>query len=83
METRPDLRRDAAGFTAMQRLFVEHYTKGRRGVMYNKTRAAIAAGYSPRTAYSIGSELSKKPHIKAAIATAFEEEYPAWLDERR
>ena len=74
MTRRPSLQRDADGFTAMQRLFVEHYTKGRRGTKYNKTRAAIAAGYSPRTAYSIGSELSKKPHIKAAIATALEEQ---------
>ena len=61
----------------MQRRFVEHYTKGQRGVMFNKTRAAIAAGYSERTAYSIGSELSKKPHIKAAVERVFEEEHQA------
>ena len=78
MEAKPSLRRDADGFTAMQRLFVEHYTKGQRGVMYNKTRAAIAAGYSERTAYSIGSELSMKPHIRAAIQRAFEEERRAF-----
>lgn len=33
----------------------------------NKTDAAIKAGYSPKTAYSIGNENMKKPEIKAYI----------------
>lgn len=33
----------------------------------NKTEAAIKAGYSPKTAYSIGNENMKKPEIKAYI----------------
>lgn len=33
----------------------------------NATRAAIGAGYSERTAHSIGQENLKKPEIKAAI----------------
>lgn len=34
----------------------------------NATQAAIRAGYSKRTAYSIGAENLKKPEIAAAIA---------------
>jgi phage terminase small subunit len=34
----------------------------------NATQAAIRAGYSERTAYSIGPENLKKPEIAAAIA---------------
>ena len=34
---------------------------------FNATQAAIRAGYSPDTAYSIGSELLKKPETKARI----------------
>lgn len=33
----------------------------------NATQAAIRAGYSEKTAYSIGSELLKKPEIKNRI----------------
>lgn len=36
----------------------------------NATQAAIRAGYSKRTAYSIGAENLKKPEIAAAIASA-------------
>lgn len=34
---------------------------------FNATQAAIRAGYSPKTAYSIGHELLKKPEIQEAI----------------
>ena len=34
---------------------------------FNATRAAIAAGYSEKTAYSIGNELLKKPEMREAI----------------
>lgn len=33
----------------------------------NATQAAIRAGYSKRTAYSIGNEILKKPEIKSRI----------------
>lgn len=43
-------------------LFVEHYVRER-----NATRAALAAGYSPRTAYSQGSRLLKDAEVRKAI----------------
>ena len=48
--------------TDKQRLFVAEYLVDR-----NATKAAIRAGYSPKTAYSIGSENLTKPEIKEAI----------------
>jgi len=42
--------------------FISEYTKD-----FNATQAAIRAGYSPKTAYSIGQELLKKPEIQAAM----------------
>ncbi len=46
-----------------QQRFVEEYL-----VDHNATQAAIRAGYSAKTAYSIGHENLKKPEIAAAIA---------------
>lgn len=40
----------------------------------NATRSAIAAGYSPKTAYSIGHELLNKPRIQAAVQAALAEQ---------
>ncbi len=40
----------------------------------NATRSAISAGYSPKTAYSIGHELLNKPRIKQAIQIALAEQ---------
>jgi phage terminase small subunit len=51
--------------TRKQQRFVEEY-----GVDFNATQAAIRAGYSPSTAYSIGSENLRKPEIKAALQAA-------------
>lgn len=48
--------------TDKQRLFCIYYPK-----CFNATKAAIKAGYSKDTAYSIGWELLKKPEIKAEI----------------
>jgi phage terminase small subunit len=48
--------------TDRQRLFVEKYLD-----CFNATVAAIQAGYSAKTAYSIGSENLKKPEIRAEI----------------
>lgn len=48
--------------TLKQQRFIEEYL-----VDGNATRAAIAAGYSKKTAYSIGEENLRKPEIKAEI----------------
>lgn len=48
--------------TALQKRFVEEYC-----VDWNCTKAAIRAGYSEKTAYSIGWENLRKPELKAAI----------------
>lgn len=51
--------------TAKQRRFVDEYL-----VDLNATQAAIRAGYSERTAGSVGHDLLKKPEIAAAIQEA-------------
>lgn len=58
----------AKRLTTKQRRFVEEYT-----VDFNATQAAKRAGYSERTAYSIGQENLKKPEISAAIEKRLEE----------
>lgn len=57
-----------ASMTAKQQRFVEEYL-----VDLNATKAAIRAGYSPQSAYSIGQENMKKPVIKNAIDKAMAE----------
>lgn len=54
--------------TKKQKIFVEEYL-----IDLNATQAAIRAGYSPDTAYSIGQENLKKPEIKARIDKAIAE----------
>ena len=54
--------------TDKQTVFVQEYLKD-----MNATQAAIRAGYSQRTAYSIGQENLNKPEIKQAIDTAMNE----------
>ena len=49
-----------------QRKFVEAYC-----VLFNATKAAIKAGYSPKTARQMGSENLSKPDIKNAIRAVF------------
>ena len=51
--------------TGKQRRFVQEYL-----VDLNATQAAIRAGYSSKTAYSIGNENLKKPEIQAALIKA-------------
>jgi phage terminase small subunit len=51
--------------TLKQQRFVEEYC-----VDFNATQSAIRAGYSKRTAYSIGSENLRKPEIREAIQVA-------------
>ncbi len=48
--------------TKKQELFILEYQKDR-----NATQAAIRAGYSDRTAYSIGQKLLKKVEIQKAL----------------
>lgn len=51
--------------TDKNKRFVEEYL-----IDLNATQAAIRAGYSPSTAYSIGNELLRKPEISKALAQA-------------
>ncbi|MCW9716771.1 terminase small subunit [Avibacterium sp. 21-594] len=53
------------GLTDKQKRFVEEYL-----IDLNATQAAIRAGYSEKTAYSIGQENLTKPEIQGAIQTA-------------
>lgn len=53
--------------TGKQQRFVEEYL-----IDLNVTQAAIRAGYSEKTAYSIGHELLKKPEIENAIQKAMD-----------
>lgn len=48
---------------ARQQTFVDEYL-----TTFNATKAALAAGYSEKTAHSIGSENLKKPEIAQAIS---------------
>lgn len=54
-----------AKLTDKQKCFVEEYL-----IDLNATQAAIRAGYSEKTAYSVGSENLKKPEIQKAIEEA-------------
>lgn len=54
--------------TKKQKLFCDEYL-----IDLNATQAAIRAGYSPETAYSIGGENLKKPELRAYIDTAMAE----------
>jgi phage terminase small subunit len=51
--------------TPKQAAFVQHYL-----IDSNATQAAVRAGYSVKTAYSIGEENLRKPEIRAAIDAA-------------
>lgn len=54
--------------TIRENCFVEEYL-----IDLNATQAAIRAGYSPKTARQIASELLSKPNISVAIARAMAE----------
>lgn len=56
------------GLTAKQKKFIDEYI--RTGHI---TRSAIAAGYSEKTAYSIGSENLRKPEIAEEISRRTDE----------
>lgn len=53
---------DKDGLTTKQRVFILEYLRD-----FNATRAAMAAGYSKRTAYAIGFENLRKPDIQREI----------------
>ncbi len=53
--------------TPKQQLFVAEYL-----VDLNATQAAVRAGYSKKTAYSVGHENLKKPEVAAAIQEAMQ-----------
>lgn len=57
-----------AKLTEKQELFVQEYL-----IDLNATQAAIRAGYSENTAYSIGNENLKKPEIVERIHEAMRE----------
>ena len=54
--------RKAEKLTDLQKKFIKEYL-----IDLNITAAALRAGYSEKTAYSIGQETFYKPHIQAAI----------------
>ena len=54
--------------TDKQKRFCDEYL-----VDYNATQAAVRAGYSAKTAYSIGTENLKKPELKNYIDQRIEE----------
>ena len=56
--------------TDKQKVFVEEYL-----VSWNATQAAIKAGYSPKTAYSIGPENLKKPEVQQFIQARLKEKH--------
>lgn len=53
---------EAKPLTRKQQVFVAEYLK-----TWNASEAARRAGYSEKTAYAIGSELLRKPEIKALV----------------
>jgi phage terminase small subunit len=55
-------------FTNKQRVFIAEYTRD-----FNAARAAIAAGYSPKTARAIGSKLLTNVDVSAAIKSKIDE----------
>ncbi len=63
--------------TLKQERFIQFYL-----ISGNATQAAIEAGYSPDTAYSIGSENLNKPDIKARIDMERGKEQPLSVADR-
>ena len=60
--------REVSTLVKKRERFVEEYL-----IDLNATQAAIRAGYSPKTAYSIGHELMKIPEVRARIYKAMAE----------
>jgi phage terminase small subunit len=62
---KPEIKTGVPALTAKQQRFVDEYL-----IDLNATQAAIRAGYSEKTAYSIGNENLSKPEITKAIEGA-------------
>ena len=62
--------------TVKQKAFIEAYCG-------NATEAALIAGYSKKTAYSIGEENLRKPEIASAIAARQKKEVSARIADRQ
>ena len=60
--------------TEKQKLFCEEYL-----IDLNATQAALRAGYSEKTAYSIGNENLKKPEIQEYIQKRLKEKEDALI----
>ena len=60
--------------TEKQKLFCEEYL-----IDLNATQAALRAGYSKKTAYSIGNENLKKPEIQEYIQKLLKEKQDALI----
>ncbi len=60
--------RKGGGMTPKQRKFCDEYIK-----TGNATQSAVSAGYSQKTAYSIGTENLKKPKLKKYIENQLKE----------
>lgn len=63
--------------THRQELFIQEYLNS-----LNATQSAIRAGYSPKTAYSIGQRLLKNVEVLQAINTAMNEKKSALIATR-
>lgn len=61
-ESVPEIDNDDGSLTEKQRLFVIEYLRD-----FNATRAAMAIGYSKKTAYAIGWKLLRKAEIQAEV----------------
>ena len=68
MDKQEEKTEQAPTLTNKQKVFVNEYLKS-----FNATAAALAAGYSEKTAYSIGWENLRKPEIKNAITARLDE----------
>lgn len=68
MDEQEEKTEQAPTLTNKQKVFVNEYLKS-----FNATAAALAAGYSEKTAYSIGWENLRKPEIKNAITARLDE----------
>ena len=64
--------------THKQSIFIAEYLKD-----MNATQAAIRAGYSPKTAYSIGQRLLKNVEVSQAINSAMKERKSALIAKRQ
>lgn len=69
----PDLEIALSRLKPRPKTFVLEYFNSWDGRRYHITNAAIKAGYSPKTAYSIGSELLKKPEIALCVKIFMDE----------